>query len=378
MKKIKRVSCVLCGSTDLKSYRTMVKFPIYMGVTELPINSDIFMDQEWATCENCLCLQLTSLVPLDILYAVNHSVEAVGKIWQTHHEEFAKTIVRELPASICEIGGSHGYLARLIFQNLPKIKYLMIEPSPTLNDNRIEIVKGFFENNSDKVLGFDSIIHSHVLEHLYEPIKFMTELNEHMSEYSRIHMSIPNINALLLKFGSNALNFEHTYFLTLENLNFMASKTGFKIINVESYIDHSYFVTFKKAEKQEIQTEEIKVTNEISLKNFDFLWNGLGEFVEQTKLRINDKPGVSTYIFGAHVFSQSLYHLGLSQCDIEGVLDNAKMKIGKRLYGTPYKVFHPEIIRDLIKVRVILKAASYQDEIKKQLLNLNGNVEIIE
>ena len=70
--------------------------------------------------------------------------------------------------------------------------------------------------------------------------------------------------------------------------------------------------------------------------------------------------------------------MGLSQCDIEGVLDNATMKIGKRLYGTPYEVFHPEVIRNLSEVRVILKAASYQSEIKKQLIGLNGNVEIIE
>ena len=375
---IKRNSCVLCESVLLKSYKKLLKFPIYMGVTELPINSDIFMDQEWAICENCLCLQLTSLVPLEILYSVNHSVEAVGKIWQTHHEEFAKTIVRQSPASICEIGGSHGYLARIITHNLPKIKYLMIEPSPTFHDDRIEIVRGFFEDNSEKALGFDSIIHSHVLEHLYEPIKFMTELNENMTESSSIHMSIPNINALLLKFGSNALNFEHTYFLTLENLSFMVSKTGFKIINVENYIDHSFFVTLKKAEKHQVQIEEIKVNNEISIKNFDFLWNGLGEFVEQAKYRVNSKSGIPTYIFGAHVFSQSLFHLGLSQCNIEGVLDNATAKIGRRLYGTPYEVFHPEVIRNLRKVRVIIKAASYQGEIKKQLLELNGNVEIIE
>jgi hypothetical protein len=349
-----------------------------MGVTELPVNSDVFMDQEWAICENCLCLQLTSLVPLEILYSINHSVEAVGKVWQTHHEEFAKIIVKQLPASICEIGGSHGYLARVITKNLPEIRYLMIEPSPTFDDNRIEIVKGFFEDNSEKVLGFDSIIHSHVLEHLYEPIKFMNKLNENMTESSIMHMSIPNINALLLKFGSNALNFEHTYFLTLENLGFMASKTGFKVLSVKNYIDHSFFVTLKKTEKRLIQIDELKVSNTASIKNFDFLWNGLGEFVEQAKSRVNNQPGISTYIFGAHVFSQSLFHLGLSQCDIEGVLDNAAMKMGKRLYGTPYRVFHPEVIRHLKKVRVILKAASYQSEIKKQLIELNSNVEIIE
>jgi hypothetical protein len=378
MKPIKRIRCVLCESKFLKSYRKLIKFPIYMGVTELPLDSDIFMDQEWAICENCSCLQLNNLVPLEILYSVNHSVEAVGKIWQTHHEEFAKTIVRESPVSICEIGGSHGYLARIITHKLPEVKYLMIEPSPTFHNERIEIVKGFFEDHSERVLGFDSIIHSHVLEHLYEPLKFMTELNKNMTQSASVHMSIPNINALLLKFGSNALNFEHTYSLTPENLSFMAGKTGFKIVNVEYYIDHSFFVTLKKAEKNQFQIEEIKVKNEISIRNFDLLWNGLSEFVERAKSRINNGSGVPVYIFGAHVFSQSLFHLGLSQCSIEGVLDNATAKIGKRLYGTPYKVFHPEVILNLRKAIVILKAASYQSEIKKQLLALNSSVEIIE
>jgi hypothetical protein len=377
-KMINRYKCVVCESDFLKSYRDLVKFPIYMGVTELPMNSDIFMDQEWAVCENCFCLQLISLVPLEILYSINHSVEAVGRVWQAHHEEFAKTIIRESPSSICEIGGSHGYLAKIITSNLPDIRYLMIEPSPTFESSRIEIVKGFFEDNSEKTSGFDSIVHSHVLEHLYDPVKFMTELNKNVNYSSNIHMSIPNINELLLKFGSNALNFEHTYFLTLENLDFMARKTGFEIINVENYIDHSFFITMKKAKKHQIDLERIKKTNKIYAKNFDSLWDGLGQFVEETKFIINKKSEIPTYIFGAHVFTQSLYQLGLNQCNIDGVLDNATMKIGKRLYGTPYRVFHPETIRDMTKVRVILKAASYQNEIKKQLIELNSNVEIIE
>jgi len=378
MKMIKRIRCVLCESKYLKSYRKLVKFPIYMGVTDRPVSSDVFMDQEWSICENCSCLQLSSLVPLDLLYSINHSVEAVGKVWQTHHEEFAKIIVRNLPTSICEIGGSHGYLARIIARNLPGIKYLMIEPSPTFDDNRIDIVKGFFEDNYEKVSGFDSIIHSHVLEHLYEPLKFMNKMNENITDSSNIHISIPNISALLLKFGSNALNFEHTYFLNLENLGFMAGKTGFRILHVENYIDHSFFVTLKKVAKQRVEVEQIKVTNETSIKYFDSLWDGLGKFVEQAKMKINNQPEILTYIFGAHVFSQSLHHLGLSQCDIAGILDNAKIKVGKRLYGTPYEVFHPEVIRNLSKVRVILKTASYQSEIKRQLIELNSKVEIIE
>jgi len=375
---IKRDSCVLCGSSSLTSYKNLTKFPIYMGVTEQPINEDIYMDQKWAVCVDCFCLQLVGLVPLQVLYSQNHSVEAVGNIWQTHHKEFAKTLIRDSPVSVCEIGGSHGYLAKQIIGFLPDVRYLMVEPDPTIIDERIKIVKGYFEDDPKIVKGFDTIVHSHVLEHLYEPVKFLSEINKNMEDSAIMHMSIPNINQLLLNCGSNALNFEHTYFLTLENLDYIAAKTGFEILSVDNYINHSFFVKLKKKKIIEVDIHKAKVSNELNLKNFDLLWSGLAQFVEKTKLSFYGNPTATTYIFGAHVFSQSLYYLGLNECNITGVLDNALMKKGKRLYGTPYEVFQPEIIRNLESVRVILKVANYQSEIRKQLIQINKNVEIIE
>jgi hypothetical protein len=375
---IKRYSCVLCESNFLRSYKNLTKFPIYMGVTERPISDDIYMDQKWAVCQDCFCLQLVELVPLEVLYSQNHSVEAVGNIWQTHHKEFAKTLIKDSPTSVCEIGGSHGYLAKQIIGFLPDVKYLMVEPDPTISDERIKIVKGYFEDNPRIVKDYDTIVHSHVLEHLYEPVKFLNELNKSMQDSAIMHMSIPNINQLLLNFGSNALNFEHTYFLTLENLDYMAAKAGFEILSVDNYINHSFFVKLKKKKTTKVDIQKTKVSNQLNLKNFDLLWNGLAHFVEKTKLSIYDSPHITTYIFGAHVFSQSLYYLGLEECNITGVLDNAFMKKGRRLYGTPYEVFQPETIKNLKSVRVILKVANYQSEIKKQLIQINKNVEIIE
>ena len=60
------------------------------------------------------------------------------------------------------------------------------------------------------------------------------------------------------------------------------------------------------------------------------------------------------------------------------MLDNALIKQGRRLYGTPYEVFQPETIKHLESVRVILKVANYQSEIREQLIQINTNVEIIE
>ncbi|ELS5289115.1 SAM-dependent methyltransferase, partial [Campylobacter upsaliensis] len=50
---------------------------------------------------------------------------------------------------------------------------------------------------------------------------------------------------------------------------------------------------------------------------------------------------------------------------------------GKRLYGTQFKVFSPEILKDKSDVLLILNAGIYNDEIKKGILNLNEKIEII-
>jgi hypothetical protein len=84
------------------------------------------------------------------------------------------------------------------------------------------------------------------------------------------------------------------------------------------------------------------------------------------------------FLFGAHVFSQSLYAFGLNLQKITGILDNSQAKQGKRLYGTPLLVMNPAIISESHDPIVVLNASHYQNEIKKQLFELNPNVKIIE
>ena len=59
-------------------------------------------------------------------------------------------------------------------------------------------------------------------------------------------------------------------------------------------------------------------------------------------------------------------------------MDNSKEKNKCRLYGTNLTIEFPEIIKHNKKCAIILKVASYQDEIKKQLYELNKDVIIFE
>jgi hypothetical protein len=68
---------------------------------------------------------------------------------------------------------------------------------------------------------------------------------------------------------------------------------------------------------------------------------------------------------------------GLNKKKIVGILDNDKLKIGKYLYGTNFKIFEPSILKNIKNSCVILRAGSYNEEIKKQILLINPNIKII-
>ena len=81
------------------------------------------------------------------------------------------------------------------------------------------------------------------------------------------------------------------------------------------------------------------------------------------------------FLFGGHIFSQFLIFNGLNINKITSILDNSKMKQGNRLYGTSFIVESPNILNKYTKPSVILKTASYNEEIKKDIIdNINNKV----
>jgi len=345
-----------------------------MGVTEQKPDYDLFEDQIWGICADCGALQLMILLPLDLLYETNHSTESVGETWNAHHKEFADFIAQSSETKILEIGASHGDLARkLLFIN-SEFEILIVEPSPGSFPNECRVVKDYIENQLELITDRDSVVHSHVIEHIYSPADFIKEIGDKLQNGSKMFISFPNIEQLLRIGGTNSLNFEHTYFLSPEQLECLILTNGMQLVKSYKFRDHSYFWELEKNGEPEV----IKIVNIQEKANlFNQMWVTLENFVSFANKAISVSE-VPTYIFGAHVFTQGLIQLGLTSPTIAGVLDNAIEKQGKRLYGTNLSVFSPEVISSLGNVRVILRTTHYQEEIRNQLLELNPNVEIIE
>jgi 2-polyprenyl-3-methyl-5-hydroxy-6-metoxy-1,4-benzoquinol methylase len=376
MKLIDRKNCVLTNENDLQHLYTFKKFPIFMGCTENDIDTDIAVDMNWSISKNTGIVQLKKLIPLDILYENSHGSGSVGELWDRHHSDFSSFISQFNMNYVLEIGGSHGILANKV--NIKKdIEWTVVDPNAEVKElANIHVIKKFFDDDFSSDTNFDTIIFSHLFEHIYDPNIFLKQILKIIKEGTNLIFSIPNMEKMLKNKRTNCLNFEHTLFLTEPYIEYMFNLHGFSLLKKEYFLeDHSIFYAYSFDKNNNSKTlENYYIKNKILFLEYVDYYN---EFIIEINKYIN-LTNDEIYLFGGHIFSQYLISFGLNTTNIVAILDNDKQKQNKRLYGTNLYVKSPEILADKKNVLVILCAGLYNEEIKKDILLINNNVKFLE
>jgi len=368
---LKRDISIVTGKENLEPLYTLKNFPVFMGCVTTQPKNDLFADMEWMICPQSGVIQLKKLIPLEILYLNQHN-EGLGQIWKDHYTEFVKFLGKFKPKKILEIGGANSLIGSMYVDSVPKARWTVVDPNPTVEDSRIKVIKGWFNEKFTFGDEVDAIVHSHVLEHLFNPPELIAHISKFLKKGQLHIFTFPNLHEFLKKKYTNGLNFEHTLFLTEEIVDYLLKVTGFKIIKKAYFRDHSIFYATQKDIPQKVKLPNKH--NEYKKLFMDFVKYHQKMVVQLNKLLA--KTNKEVYLFGAHIFSQYLLAFGLKPAMIKGILDNSKIKQGKRLYGTKFWVESPQILKDKDKAVVILKAANYNAEIKKDILeNINPEVE---
>ncbi|MEN9867764.1 MAG: hypothetical protein RL748_3354 [Pseudomonadota bacterium] len=375
---ILRERCAITGSTDLEPLYRFERFPVFMGCVHHPESEDLYADMDWWISKSSGLIQLRQLLPLEVLYPAEHGAGAVGALWEKHHRTFAEFVHQYAPKAVLEVGGASGILARE-YQKLAKIEWTIVEPNPApVPGCEARYIKGFFDEKFAYDGQPDTVIHSHLWEHIYEPDVFMAHLSGFIQQGQRLLFALPNMQVWLERCYTNCMNFEHTLFMTEPYIEYMLAKHGFEIEKKELFLpDHSIFYSTIKTG----QTKPVALPAGLYEQNRQHYLNYVA-YHEKLIAELNqhldttDKP---TYLFGAHIFAQSLLGFGLDQNRIVSLLDNDPNKQGKRLYGTRLMVNSPEVLRGLDAPVVILKAGVYNPEIKAKILGtVNPTVVFLE
>lgn len=362
---INRDKCILSQSEDLEHIHTFKNFPIFCGCVNTDFDNDLFFDMVWKYSKSSGIVQLGQLVPLDLLYRNHHNPGIIGKTWEDHHRNFADFIKKEQFANVLEIGGATGSLFKHFKYLDDKFIWNVLEPSGAFNesDPKVKVISDYLESYDFNNQKFDTIVHSHVIEHIYDPISFLNKINNILDDGGHQFISFPNIPEWIRKGYTNALFFEHTYYLDEKIIENLLNKTGFKIIDIIKN-DHSIFVSSIKSAKNDKE-----FYHETSLLEFNLYLKKLQDTIQSILNFVQDDK---VYLFGAHIFSQTILNCGLDERSVVYILDNDKNKWDKRLYGTNLIVKSPEILSEIENPKVIVNAGIYTGEIQNQIkYNIN-------
>lgn len=396
---MKRQVCAICQSR-LNHIYILNYMPKKLSCIDNPIYDTASLS--FAQCDICNTIQLDELIPLNILYSESHNYTSVGKIWENYFKMFCNIIEPIISnKNVLEIGCPSGKIA-LQMNNYNQ--WFIVEPNKNVNVNfndNIIFIQNFFDEHFkiDKIV--DVIIHSHLFEHIYEPIVFLKKCFEILSENGEMVFGVPNMEHMAETGICPFLGvfFEHTIFLNKDNITYLLNRHGFEIIKIIDYEKHSTLYHCRKIKTfikvhdvttindcvimSSESTVEESVNNSIDyqfkLKNYYEIYNNT---LNEYKLFVNIcndiiiNTNTQVYLFGASYNSQFLSCLGLNINKITGILDNCKEKQGKYLYGYNLKIFDPTILINNNCI-VILKNGYYASEIKKQIMYINKNTRII-
>ena len=386
---ILRKNCVICNrklpGDEAGELYTLPKVPIHMGVVEERATEGYIwtvQDQVWTCCYACDCVQLKYLIPLEVLYKNSHNSGKIGPSWENHHTKFSQFIIENASGakSIVEIGAGNGILRRLLSQHFPNTKYIIIDPTMTSDQDafgdKCIIINSLLSDINTSIINFnvDLIVHSHTLEHFYDPISALNQMYDMLSNDGYMIFSVPMIDKMLEDGHTNALNFEHTYSISIPSLTKMLKSSYFSQSDIIWEIDNQNYNIFACVQKKKGGV----IHNFYNyVKNLEKLCVDIGDQIQKLNA-VSPRPR-PVYLFGAHVFSQTLLNMGLSETvsDIVGILDNDKDKQGKILYGTLYKVWNPNILSGISDPIVIVNAGRYTPEIIAQLEEINEFVTIL-
>ncbi len=375
---IQRNKDMYLENRDLEYLYTMNRFPVYCGVTDILEKEDQFEDLEWMISKGSGMIQLGKLLPLEVLYSVSHN-SSYGGIWKRHHEEFASFLYRYVgKKGVLEIGGGNGILCSVYNKrySMENMEWTIIEPSEVkiVDGCDAHYIKKMWSGELDlKMVPYDTLVHSHLMEHQYDLNMFMLNCAKTLKEGQRMIFSLPNLKHWLKKKYLNALFFEHTYLISDDYVEGMLNKYGFRILERRDFGNgHSLFYATEKTNSimdSKLDYRKLYIDNKRDFLEFiTYFEDKVAQYNEN--MRAYDK----VYLFGAHIFSQMLIKFGLDTDKVQCILDNDPLKQGKRLYGTSFFVKSPKVLENEISPVVVLNAGAYSEEIKNDIMeNINDN-----
>ena len=291
---------------------------------------------------------------------------------------------RRLPTSALQIGSSDGYTLHR-FQCAGVNRVLGVEPCESANryalDNYgVQSISAVCED-CELDESFELLVLTHILEHLYDPLKTLRKLKGNLSRGGHIIVEVPLWERADTQ-PIGVLAFEHLNYFCEETLCYMLSLCDFEVKHVsKNFAINKYPVitvvaqigehsdTYYRVNKYE---KNIAIFNEYIVREKSF-WDKVNNKILTSIDRSRD-----TYIYGGGIHtSQLLSYVDLSDLNgIKAILDSSPSKWGKKLGN--YPIQNIGLVNEIPPhSNIIVSSLGWQKEIVETITSRRKDLNLI-
>ena len=359
MKETKRSCCVFCHDKKLCSIRKLNQ-PIYECVVDVE-NEDWVM--EYGYCPECFSVQLMSLADPEVLYdeyyfqPLHHSY-----LWIHHNISFVQFIIHHLNTdthdSILEIGSSSFCLGKHLNHYYPK--YTVFDYTLKNAEQKENI--GYIEGNCESYdFADETIVMSHVFEHLYTPKAFIVNCSK--KRVKNIFIAVPSMEDLNQLHVTN----QHTFLYSEKDLEYLFGLSHYKVNGKVAYnsTDHSFPCFFFHF----IWTENIvPIERDVCLTRHHYMCDYLNR-----KITVPENTLLAT----CGMFSLITYAMIVNKENIIEVIDANEKKQWKKFGNTSLIVYPYDNLKYYGKETSILVIHPKKKNIVQQIKETNPYIQIL-
>lgn len=358
--------CLSCQSENIGELFVINDAPrnIQALLTKAQTESDKKISLKVLKCYSCELIQLENSDIIDADYYEDYVMTTSFSDSMTlYRQSLAKRFVEDYKLQnkrLFEIGCGDGQFLRF-FKDLG-VKELGIEPSKAFFDlarkKDLNLLNCYMSDDIPlEENSFDAFVTSAVFEHLKNPSEVLQAAKKVLKIGGIGLIEVPSFEKSLKDMRYYDIFSDHVAYYTKKSLSNLVIRQGFEVIELfSSFNDEFLVIIFKKK-------EDLPLSEFISgFENYKL------SFQKVLSTIISD--GKKIVVWGAGGKGIALLSMcGVSNSDVECVVDSDVYKIGKFTLGSHIEIKHPDELLQIKPDVIILTSLAYEEEIKSILKN---------
>ena len=382
------MKCRICGNENLKEFLSLGKTPLansFLSEKELDKEENAF-PLELCFCGNCKLVQLTHVVPPEMMFKNYVYVSSTTNTFKVHFARMAEEISNFLGLDegslAVDIGSNDGILLR----GYKKFGVQTIGVEPAANVARIaeqggiETINDFFNESAVEEIvrrkgHADVATATNVFAHVNDIDNFAKNVKSLLKPSGIFVIEVQYFADTIEKMTFDNVYHEHLSYFTLAPLVYFFRKHGMEVFNAQRVDSHggSLRVFIKKAGGRfrinDSVSEMLEYENRLGVNDFE-LYRQFGSKVYETKKKLVSyiksikNEGKSIAGYGAPAKGNTLLNFcQIGNESIDYIVEDNPLKIGLFTPGTHIPVVSPEFLDKKKPDYILILAWNFANEI---------------